>query len=166
MSYCAHVREREYVFRHRHFCDIPPSPPSAPRRQQAGSGVFLDSSFETCVNFTARTYVYSSWYLRGLLQCYPLLFPIWLLTPWEGPSLGQQNEPPEYHIQARRGCVTSPRSPSTTGDMVQHLGLGPPNPTHGALCLSTRACPRFSFTMEGKLRPAPFPGPSKALGPI
>lgn len=103
----------------------------------------------------------SSWYLLGLLQCYPLLFPIWLLTPWEGPSLGQQKEPPEYHIQAQRGCVTSPRSPSTAGDMVQHLGLGPSNPTHAALCLSTTACPHFSLTMEGKLRPAPPQGPAK-----
>lgn len=106
----------------------------------------------------------SSWYLLGLLQCYPLLFPIWLLTPWEGPSLGQQNEPPEYHIQAQRGCVTSPRSPSTAGDMVQHLGLGRPQPYPWGPLSVHKSLSMLQSHNGGKAETCPLPRAQQSPG--
>lgn len=78
---------------------------------------------------------------------YPLPIPIWNKVPWQGTSLGHQNEPSEHHVQAQRVCIASPRSPSTAGDIFQHLGLGSPLP-NPAFWLSAKArgkviwCPR------------------------
>lgn len=108
----------------------------------------------------------SSWYLLGLLQYYRLLFPIWLLSPEKAQAWGSRMS--LLNTTSKHREVVSPAQdhPAQQETWSSIWALAPPNPTHGALCLSTRACPCFSLTMEGKLRPAPFPGPSKALGPI
>lgn len=112
------------VVRHRHFCNIP----SLDLLPQASADRFWGSSgqgLETCINFATWRYMYL------------------LLVPPEAAVISYpfpipQNEPPEHHIQAQRGCITSSRLLSTA-DVVQHFSLALPSP-HPASWLSTRAC--------------------------
>ena len=108
----------------------------------------------------------SSWYLLGLLQCYPLLFPIWLLTPWEGSSLGQQKEPPEYHIQAQKRLCHQPKITQHSRRHGPAFGPWPlqPYPCGPLSVHKSLSTLRSHNGEEAETRPTA--GPSKALGPI